>query len=748
VAGGEVAPAEEPVTEDQAHPVEAGLSGAAEAPGSREAVLSPEPAQPHQDVVQGEISVPESAEPAAEAVSLDSVGYQPMPEAGAPSALPSPSPTPPGPTEQAAREDWPFDPTPLAFEEAVESLLRCESRDDIFSILLRSIAGYFQYVAVFTVFGEQAVGRLSVRRGEPDASRVALVSIPLTLPSIFRATVESKGYYFGPIYDEGINFGVLADLERPVPASAFIMPVLIRNRVVCFVYADNGLHPVSGDIPESLVFISYQVSQAFQRLILRSKRERYSGATGSSGPSGKIAAGAQVSRGSAGSGAWQTSGVAAEQAPSRAPLRDGVFADPTALPSGPGGQVQQGVQPAFPPLASPSDVPAMSVPTGQAALQPPEEPPPEAEGAPSASPQSARAITSVGYYSLSEPGLEEDVRGSISRGTPVHGGIAAGELETSERGAPSRPQTDESPVRVDSSLPAAPGDADSRAEDIWSLIDDLEQGGVEGDLAAAALQRLGDPALKLVAFRFPGRLSQDRMGQHGKLPLPSAHGPLLNFLVRVGAPAIPHLLGLLDSENPEVRYYATYIFSELHAPAVVPRLLERVFDSAPPVRRIVVEVFKHYTGTPELGAVLEHLRAELVGPVPFQKRCATEVLGAMRDVPAVPRLIELASDRDPETAETAQRALLLITKQAFGDSRRRWRSWWDKNQQRHRIEWLIDALGHKESECRFLASQELHRLTGETFGYRFDQDRKDREDAQRRWQRWWAERGQQRFSPR
>ncbi len=30
-------------------------------------------------------------------------------------------------------------------------------------------------------------------------------------------------------YDEGINFGLLAEMDRPVPASAFIMPVLIRK---------------------------------------------------------------------------------------------------------------------------------------------------------------------------------------------------------------------------------------------------------------------------------------------------------------------------------------------------------------------------------------------------------------------------------------------------------------------------------------------------------------------------------------
>jgi hypothetical protein len=632
----------------------------------------------------------------------------------------------------------------------VALLTETSNRDDIFAILLRSVAGYFDYVSVFTVFGDQAVGRLSSHKNIADATRIAGVAIPLTLPSIFRSTLESKGYYFGPIYDEGINFGILAEMDRPVPASAFIMPVLIRNRVVCFLYADDGLRPVDPELPESLVFISYQISQAFQRLILKAKRTHYSATgpvTGKLGmlppeaPSPDRAAAPQVD-------VWQAPPVTSGPVTARAPQQDGALVDqPETQPPAKPDRATHQVQPAFP------DLPVEHQPAPMTVSAPQEEPTAD-EAPPKQVAESlgdaGRAITSVGYYSLTESGIQDDTNdgnGGV-HDSSVHA-AAAGELVTGSDATPSAPTGGESPIKVDAAHRIDGADPEApqapRTEDIWSLIDDLEKGDELGELAGAALQSMGEPALKLVAFRFPGRLAQDHMGQRGKLPLPSAHGPLINFMVRMRQQGVPYLVDLMGSENPEVRYYATFIFSELHAPEVLHVLLDRVFDSAPPVRRVATEVLKAYWQDQELRPVLEHLRAELVGPVPFRRRCSAEVLGALRDTQAVPRLIELAADRDTDTAEAAQRALLLITKQAFGDSRRRWRAWWEKNKEQHRMQWLIDALGHKESECRFLASQELHQLTGETLGYRFDQDKRDREEALNRWQQWWKSKGQDRF---
>jgi hypothetical protein len=80
--------------------------------------------------------------------------------------------------------------------------------------------------------------------------------------------------------------------------------------------------------------------------------------------------------------------------------------------------------------------------------------------------------------------------------------------------------------------------------------------------------------------------------------------------------------------------------------------------------------------------------------------------------------------------ETA--ALSALTKADFGTSERKWRKWWDLSRKRHRIEWLIEGLGHKEDAIRETAINVLRRLTGEYFGYHHDLPRKEREEANQR----------------
>ena len=86
-----------------------------------------------------------------------------------------------------------------------------------------------------------------------------------------------------------------------------------------------------------------------------------------------------------------------------------------------------------------------------------------------------------------------------------------------------------------------------------------------------------------------------------------------------------------------------------------------------------------------------------------------------------------------------------MTKQDFGGSEKKWRKWWDDNRKRHRVEWLIDGLSHKETILREASADDLRRLTGESFGYHHEQSRKERDAAIHKWQTWWTQVGRQRF---
>lgn len=116
----------------------------------------------------------------------------------------------------------------------------------------------------------------------------------------------------------------------------------------------------------------------------------------------------------------------------------------------------------------------------------------------------------------------------------------------------------------------------------------------------------------------------------------------------------------------------------------------------------------------------------------------------LSDVDAIDDLIG-AVERGDRAGEHARKALVALTAQDFGLSEKKWRKWHDAARKRHRIEWLIEGLLHKDDAIREIAINDLRRLTGEYFGYHHDLPRKERDVAAERWASWWRETGMRRF---
>ena len=116
---------------------------------------------------------------------------------------------------------------------------------------------------------------------------------------------------------------------------------------------------------------------------------------------------------------------------------------------------------------------------------------------------------------------------------------------------------------------------------------------------------------------------------------------------------------------------------------------------------------------------------------------AADALGLMGDAASVPRLIELVKHDRETIRNAANRALVAVTKQDFGNSRWRWRSWWDKHKGQPRTEWLFEGLAHANDDIRASASDELRRQFSEHFGYHWDAPKRDREDSRKRWIEWY-----------
>ena len=279
---------------------------------------------------------------------------------------------------------------------------------------------------------------------------------------------------------------------------------------------------------------------------------------------------------------------------------------------------------------------------------------------------------------------------------------------------------------------------------IDTLLDDIEKAreGAAEELLTDAVDRASD-TLGALMRRFPGRLRVDRFAVSGRSLRAQQYGGLLELVVRLGPIASELLIDKMSAPQRDVRFYATVCASELRPRNAIYALTERLFDQDFGVRATAIEALSGYP-VDELGQALGRARRAVHSSDPEVVGAATSAIVALGDVDAIPDLIATLEKGD-RAGDHARRALVSLTAQDFGTSERKWRKWHETARKRHRIEWLIDGLSHKEDALRELAINDLRRLTGEYFGYHHDLPRREREASAVRWAAWWREHGHRRF---
>jgi hypothetical protein len=105
-------------------------------------------------------------------------------------------------------------------------------------------------------------------------------------------------------------------------------------------------------------------------------------------------------------------------------------------------------------------------------------------------------------------------------------------------------------------------------------------------------------------------------------------------------------------------------------------------------------------------------------------------------------IAEILETATPDMALAAHAALVALTCEDAGMKAKRWLDWWAKMGSLSRVEWLLEALAHRNPELRLQASSELYEISGEYFGYHYDLPERDREEARQRWIAWWQSKNQ------
>lgn len=279
------------------------------------------------------------------------------------------------------------------------------------------------------------------------------------------------------------------------------------------------------------------------------------------------------------------------------------------------------------------------------------------------------------------------------------------------------------------------------APELEKLVDQLCEGNSR---AAQELTRLGADGVPLLMARFPGPVISERAGPNSRA---SECGPLLQALAAIGSPATPDITRSSEDEDSRKRRWATLLLGELPSLESCRAVVQRLADDVPRVHQAALDAARLLLGSSAANlfrkTLFEVAEAE---EAPLTLRLRTlEHVAKLKDSASVPRLVGfLMGDLEP-IVHKALWALSVVTRQDFGRDAARWWDWWHAHQSEHRIEWLIEALEHKDARLRKAAADELELEAHESFGYNDHLSDAERIAVQQRYREWWATVGARRY---
>jgi len=157
-------------------------------------------------------------------------------------------------------------------------LFGSSNRDEIIRLGLEIARTCSQAAALFVVRSDLVSGFRAHGRGmEPTLPGVEL---PLATASIFTHPALTKMPFRGSPPDDGIDGRLMESLGRPEVQEVFIHPIVIRDRTVNVLYADNGPDAFGETSIAGLTALCDCLSRAYERLITEHKKQAASGSEG------------------------------------------------------------------------------------------------------------------------------------------------------------------------------------------------------------------------------------------------------------------------------------------------------------------------------------------------------------------------------------------------------------------------------------------------------------------------------------
>jgi len=251
-----------------------------------------------------------------------------------------------------------------------------------------------------------------------------------------------------------------------------------------------------------------------------------------------------------------------------------------------------------------------------------------------------------------------------------------------------------------------------------------------------------DKFMPLIAEAFPGPTWFDRRRPHRRLPGAREVSGLATALCTIGELSVPYLAWLLESEDPDVRYFAALVCTEVVDSQLLRPLWQVALGADAPARAAATEGLRAHRHLPEMNEVVTSMRKLAIDPRTRQvwRLRAIEALGRLGEKAAAADLIEVLGDKNRQMARAAHDALRELTCHDLGQLRMPWRRWLRNAGGLHRVQWLLAALEDRRPDLRQLALRELERLSGDSLGLAEDAPAERYLEAKQHYARWWTER--------
>jgi hypothetical protein len=661
--------------------------------------------------------------------------------------------------------------------EAVQRELdQAVNRDVILDLLFDFSRQYFDYTAMFLVHGHTAEGHDAFGNGA-NRETVCRIGVPLDAQSVFSVPLVGapSARLVTPSAD-GIDAILMNDLGCG-GTLVCVVPVIVRGRVVAWILGDGGSAGVEETTLATVDAMAAYASSAFERLIVR--RKLGGGASSALGASllpGRFSSSPErpdrVSRVPAVVDSMQP------QTPDQKTIESvrtvtqvppsvvAVAPEPTPLSAAPlptpSKRKGRSAAPALE-FGMGAESPLLGLGAFYTNVVPMQRPVSDDEAAPSSMPNSSELLSAD---DSDVTVVEEETAPAARRTNPDDEVTQPGPKEDDETHpvALLRPPMPASAQQVSVAAHRPPSSRNTHSGPLPSVIVDITSEYER--LVERVIERPSDPALPstedaegellhagraamptiMAAFPGPVTISSEALLE-GHLPRVGECGPVLRLIARQRSTALPFVIARIDDADVEVRFWTTYLLTELVYPEALEPLLRRLFDDDTRIRRVAGLAARAFSASLS-SKLVERLATIANDSTQARERrlLALLALTAARDGGAIPSIVPCIEDADEQVVQTASTTLSVLARQDFGHSAAAWTEWWELHGKRHRLEWLIDALVHEESAVRTAAGDELKATTKEFFGYYPDLPRRERERAQTRYREWWNNVGCVRFS--